>query len=74
MVSDLMKRAMDLRVGGDSLEEAMLRIDFRVMNLWFSLSRRYLLSNARTALDEMSQVVAHFANNCGEHAAESADA
>ena len=74
VVNDLMKRATDLRVGGDSLEEAMLRIDFRVMSLWYNLSRRYALSNARTALDEMSQVVAHFANSCGERAAESADA
>ena len=74
VVNDLMKRATDLRVGGDSLEEAMLRIDFRVMSLWYNLSRRYALSNARTALDEMSQVVAHFANSCGKRAAESADA
>jgi len=74
VVNDLMKRATDLRVGGDTLEEAMLRIDFRVMSVWYNLSRRYSLSNARTALDEMSQVVAHFANSCGKRAAESADA
>lgn len=73
VVNDLMKHVADLRVGGDSLEEAMLRIDFRVMNLWYSLSRRYSLSSARTALDEMSQVVSHFANRCGERAAESAN-
>jgi len=72
-VNDLLKAAR-IPVDGDPMEESMLRIDFRVMKVWYSLSRRFSESGARTALEEMTQIVAHFANSCGERATDAAEA
>ena len=74
VVNNLLKSAANVQVGGDSLEEVMLRIDFRAMQVWYGLSRRFSESGARTALGEMSQIVAHFANACGERATVSTEA
>jgi hypothetical protein len=68
MVTSLMNRASQLRVGASTLEDVMLRIDFRIMQLGFSLSRSISQSRSRAALTEMSQIVAHFANALGESA------
>ncbi len=74
VVGNLLTKAASVPVGGEALEEIMLRIDFRIMSAWFSLTRRFSDSGAKTALDEMNQIVAHFANVCGERSAESARA
>jgi hypothetical protein len=50
------------------LEDRMLRIDYQVMSAWCSFSRQFSPQAARSALEEMSQVVAHFANSMGERA------
>jgi len=47
-------------------EDAMLKIHFRAMSTWFRLTRRNLRGFALDALEEMSLVVAHFANAMGE--------
>lgn len=70
VVNDLLKKAGDIEVGGDSLEAIMLRIDFRIMTAWFAVSRHVSDSTARNALGEMTQVVAYLANSCGERAAD----
>ena len=46
----------------NDMENRMLGVHFRMMNAWFSVSRQ------RGALEQMSQVVAHFANSLGEQA------
>ncbi len=71
VVNNLLAKVSGLPEGTDALEEMMLRIDFRIMSAWFSLTRRFSDSTARSALDEMSQIVAHFANTCGERETES---
>ena len=74
VVNGLLKKVGGMQVGTDSLEEIMLRVDFRIMSLYYGISRHFSQSGARHALDEMSQIVAHFANTCGERAVESASA
>ena len=69
-VNRLLDKVGGLEVGGDSLEETMLRIDFRVMQAVYAVSRWFSVSRARAALEEMSEIVAHFADTCGERAAE----
>jgi hypothetical protein len=55
--------------GEHRLEDRMLQLDYRLMGLWFKTCRRFSLRYARPALEEMSLVVAHFANAVGERAA-----
>lgn len=74
LVNTLLQQAGRLKVGGVPLEETMLRIDFRLMQLAFAFGRRFSDAKSRAALSEMSQIVAHMANAFGEQAASSAEA
>ena len=56
------------------MEERMLGIDYRFMSAWYRISSRFSPAAARRALEEMSMVVAHFANAMGERAAGAAAA
>ena len=47
----------------------MLEINYRVMRAWYSVSRRFSPAAAARAIEEMSMVVAHFANSMGERSA-----
>ena len=51
------------------LEARMLQFNYWLMRSRYHVSRRFSLDSACQALDEMSQVVAHFANIMGERAA-----
>jgi len=64
----LLKNAANGSSGDDAVEKRMLEVDYRLMRAWYSLSRRFSPTAAMHALDEMSQVVAHFANSMGERA------
>jgi hypothetical protein len=55
--------------GQISIETRMLRMNYCCMAAWSRLSRRLSVRLSCRALDEMSQVVAHFANVMGELAA-----
>ena len=55
--------------GGDGMEERLLKIHYRVMGMWCRMSKPFSAAAARQALDEMSMVVAHFANAVGERQA-----
>ncbi len=59
---------------GSGAEQRMLAINYRLMGAWYGVSSRFSTAAARKALDEMSMVVAHFANVMGEQAACSAAA
>lgn len=59
---------------GSGAETRMLAINYRLMSAWYGVSSRFSAAAARRALDEMSMVVAHFANVMGEQAACSAAA
>jgi hypothetical protein len=52
--------------GERDLEDRMLALYYRVMEIGYGASRGISESFARKALEEMSQVVAHFANALGE--------
>ena len=60
--------------GEGVLEKMMLAIDYRMMGAWYCVSRWFSPNAARHALEEMSLVVAHFANAMGERAASSSAA
>jgi hypothetical protein len=52
--------------GDGEIEERMLGLYYRVMGLGYGISRSFSQAIARKALEEMSLVVAHFANALGE--------
>jgi hypothetical protein len=66
LLTYLMKHTAGLRVGGVTLEQRMLMIDFKVMQLVCRLSTRLAVPQARAALTEMSGVLNHLANVMGE--------
>jgi hypothetical protein len=60
--------------GESGIEDRMLQVNYRLMNSWYSVSSRFSAEMGRRALDEMSTVIAHFANAMGERAAVAAAA
>ena len=58
--------------GQTALEMRMLQMNYFLMSGWARLCQHFSRSAACRALEEMSQVVAHFANAMGEVAAASA--
>ena len=64
-VTDLLKQA-----GGQELqlEDRMLQANYRITQMWFQSARHFSPKAARSALDEMSMMVSHFANSVGERA------
>ena len=52
-----------------AIEKSMLEIDYRLMRAWYRASSNFSHTAAHRALNEMSIVVAHFANSVGERLA-----
>lgn len=69
VLSYLLKHASHARGGESPLEMRMLQANYRVMGTWLRLVRPFSLEASRKALEEMSLVVAHFANAMGERSA-----
>jgi len=69
VLSGLLKHAGDSSSEGSSLENRMLALNYRVMRAWYSASSSFSPAAARQALEEMSMVVAHFANSMGQQTA-----
>lgn len=65
VVCGLLQRA-GFDTGG--VEDAMLRIDFRMMNTLYSISRQLSPRHAASAVREMSQIIGYFADSMGERA------
>ena len=63
LLTCLMQHGAQFREIGQSLEDRMLMLDFAIMKRTFSLRQ------SREALREMANIVQHFANQMGEHAA-----
>ena len=63
LLTCLMRHGAQFREIGESLEDRMLMLDFAIMKRTFSLRRNC------EALREMANIVQHFANQMGEHAA-----
>ena len=70
----LLKHAANPSMGADAVEKRMLEVDYRLMRVWYGISRNFSPAAASRALDEMASVVAHFANSMGERAASAAAA
>lgn len=68
VLSYLLKHASSTE-GESNVEKLMLGINYRVMGAWYGFSRKFSPAIAARAIEEMSQVVAHFANAMGERSA-----
>jgi hypothetical protein len=64
----LLKHAANPAGADDAIEKRMLSINYKLMGMWFAAARRFSPAAAQQALQEMSTVVAHFANSMGERA------
>lgn len=66
VITYLLRHAASFQVGGMSLEQQMLKIDYQLMKVWYTLAGPLSPAQARQALEEMSYIIAHFANAMGE--------
>jgi hypothetical protein len=66
LLTYLLQHTAGLEVGGITIEQRMLMLDFKVMRLFCALSRRLAVPQARAALVEMSSILKHLANAMGE--------
>lgn len=66
VVTYLLRHAATFQVAGSTLEQLMLKIDYQMMSLWYSLGGSLSAKQSRRALEEMATIVAHFANSMGE--------
>ncbi len=67
----LLRHASGVRLGADALENRILMIDYKIMKLYYLITRKLYPRQARHALEEMSHIVGHFANSMGERLAAS---
>jgi hypothetical protein len=58
-----------MEAGKSGIEERMLSVHYFLTGVWYRTSTRFSEKYGRQALEQMSQVVAHFANSVGEAAA-----
>jgi hypothetical protein len=65
----LLQKASGAEDGQSTLETRMLQLNYHCMATWYRFSRTFSLRASCRALEEMAQVVAHFANVMGERAA-----
>jgi hypothetical protein len=70
LLTYLLRHTAGLEVGGLTLEHRLLMLDFRLMQLWYGLARLLFPQQARTALKEMSEIVAYFGSAVGERTAQ----
>ena len=69
LVRRLMKSLPKTGEAQSALETQMLALNYRVMGTWYQVTRHVSARTAGRALEEMSMVVAHFANLMGEQTA-----
>jgi hypothetical protein len=74
VVRNLLKYMPKTEEGPSPLETQMLALNYKLMGAWYQVCRHFSGSTAAHALNEMSMVVAHFANMMGEQAAAGAAA
>ena len=68
VLSSMLKQVQGSSVEGSSLETSMLAVNYRVMRSWSQVVGVFSPAAACKALEEMSMVVAHFANSMGQQA------
>lgn len=69
ILTSLLSHAPGFMAEGGAFEQRMLRIDYWVMKLWLAVARRLSPSQAASALREMAEIVAHFADTMGQASA-----
>jgi len=65
----LLRHAATYSPAEQSFKHAMLRLDYKLMSIWFYIARLVSGRLARHALLEMASVVSHLANAMGERTA-----
>jgi hypothetical protein len=67
----LIRHGAEFRVSGRQVEHKMLLLDYQLLRAWYTCSRRVSVRRGRHALEEMVNIVRHFAAMMGErHAAQ----
>lgn len=66
LLTYLLRHVSSDSASGRSLENRILMIDFRLLSIWYAVTRRVSSQHARGALLEMSSIVGHLANTMGE--------
>ena len=74
LVNYLHRTAKHLEEPANVVEHSMLRADFHLMRVWYSIAKTFSSTQARAAIDEMAQVVGHLADSFGQKATNSAAA
>jgi hypothetical protein len=69
LITYLLKNAAHSGAEDSSLEVKMLEMYYGLMGAWYRVTRPFSAAAARSALEQMSVVVEHFANVMGERAA-----
>jgi hypothetical protein len=69
LLTYLLRHAATYNVNGQSIEERILMLDYRIMSGWFLLTRGLSSALARKALLEKASIVNHLANAMGERVA-----
>ncbi len=70
LLTSLLKHTPGFSAADGGFEQKMLMVDYRMMRMWYSVVRRVSRSHAAAALQEMADIVAHFANNMGQACAQ----
>ena len=66
VLTSLLRYTPDFSAEQSKIEMRMLGINYRLLGLWYGFSRRFSITAAQRNLEEMSLVVAHFADLMGE--------
>lgn len=69
LLTYLLRHVSSDTASGRSLENRILMIDFRLLSVWYGLTRHFSSQHARGALLEMTSIVGHLANTMGERIA-----
>ena len=65
----LLRYTSGLKAGRYTVEQRMLMLDFKLMQVWFGLTCRYVPPQARRSLRERSCILSHFASTMGQRSA-----
>lgn len=69
LLTYLLRHTAGLEVGGLTLEQRLLMLDFRLMQFWYGVARLLFPQQARAALKEMSEIVTYLGNAVAERTA-----
>jgi hypothetical protein len=69
MVTYLLRHAASYDPSNQSFEQVLLKIDYKLMRLWYFMVRKISQPLARQALLEMTSVIGHLAQAIGEKVA-----